>query len=136
MEAEIVAMCLRMYNNPSGAGTTTSGGTESIIMSVKAHRDWARDVKGITEPEMYAFQLFMSRSLASMTSPSESCPNLRMLHLTKVSRILASKYTLSLSTESPVKWTFSESLEPCECRFYTDEVHCTKTTSEMAILSW
>ncbi|KAH8119045.1 pyridoxal phosphate-dependent transferase [Phellopilus nigrolimitatus] len=52
MEAEVVAMCLRMYNNPDGAGTMTSGGTESIIMSVKMHRDWARAVKGITEPEM------------------------------------------------------------------------------------
>jgi sphinganine-1-phosphate aldolase len=54
MEAEIVAMCLRMYNNPTGAGATTSGGTESILMSVKTHRDWARAVKGISEPEMYA----------------------------------------------------------------------------------
>ncbi|KAG9309272.1 pyridoxal phosphate-dependent transferase [Chiua virens] len=52
MEAEIVAMCLRMYNNPDGAGTMTSGGTESIVMAVKTYRDWARDVKGITEPEM------------------------------------------------------------------------------------
>ena len=52
MEAEVVAMCLRMYSNPNGAGVTTSGGTESIIMSVKTHRDWARAVKGITEPEM------------------------------------------------------------------------------------
>ncbi len=52
MDAEIVAMCLRMYGNPDGAGTTTSGGTESIIMAVKTHRDWARAVKGITEPEM------------------------------------------------------------------------------------
>ncbi|TDL15304.1 PLP-dependent transferase [Rickenella mellea] len=52
MEAEIVAMCLRMYNNPNGAGATTSGGTESIIMAVKTHREWARAVKGITEPEM------------------------------------------------------------------------------------
>ncbi|EKM54708.1 uncharacterized protein PHACADRAFT_258725 [Phanerochaete carnosa HHB-10118-sp] len=52
MEAEIVAMCLRMYNNPMGAGATTSGGTESIIMSVKTHRDWARATKGITEPEI------------------------------------------------------------------------------------
>lgn len=52
MEAEIVAMCLRMYNNPTGAGATTSGGTESIIMSVKTHRDWAKATKGITEPEM------------------------------------------------------------------------------------
>ncbi|KAI0798527.1 pyridoxal phosphate-dependent transferase, partial [Irpex lacteus] len=52
MEAEIVSICLRMYNNPNGAGTTTSGGTESIIMSVKTHKDWAREVKGIKEPEM------------------------------------------------------------------------------------
>lgn len=52
MEAEIVAMCLNLYNNPGGAGTMTSGGTESIIMAVKTHRDWARAVKGITEPEM------------------------------------------------------------------------------------
>lgn len=52
MEAEVVAMCLRMYNHPNGAGVMTSGGTESIIMSVKTHRDWARAVKGITEPEM------------------------------------------------------------------------------------
>ncbi|KAJ7217718.1 pyridoxal phosphate-dependent transferase [Mycena pura] len=52
MEAEIVAMTLKLYNKPDGAGTMTSGGTESIIMSVKTHRDWARVVKGITEPEM------------------------------------------------------------------------------------
>lgn len=53
MDAEIVAMCLSMYNSSNGAGTTTSGGTESILMSVKTHRDWARRVKGITEPELY-----------------------------------------------------------------------------------
>lgn len=52
MEAEVVAMCLRLYGNPDGAGAMTSGGTESIIMSVKAHRDWAYTTKGITEPEM------------------------------------------------------------------------------------
>ncbi|KAI0829854.1 PLP-dependent transferase [Trametes gibbosa] len=52
MEAEVVAMVLKMYNNPNGAGTTTSGGTESIVMAVKTYRDWARATKGITEPEM------------------------------------------------------------------------------------
>ncbi|KAG6874507.1 hypothetical protein C0995_010417 [Termitomyces sp. Mi166 len=52
MEAEIVAMCLKLYNNPNGAGTMTSGGTESIIMALKTYRDWARIVRGITEPEM------------------------------------------------------------------------------------
>lgn len=54
MEAEIVKMVLELYNAPpnEGAGTTTSGGTESILMACKTYRDWARDVKGITEPEM------------------------------------------------------------------------------------
>ena len=57
MEAEIVSMCLRMYNNPDGAGTMTSGGTESIVMAVKTYRDWAREVKGITDPEMWVSKL-------------------------------------------------------------------------------
>lgn len=53
MEAEIISMCLRMYNAPSAAcGTTTSGGTESILMACKAYRDWARKTKGITHPEL------------------------------------------------------------------------------------
>lgn len=53
MEAEIISMCLRMYNAPSTAcGTTTSGGTESILMACKAYRDWARKTKGISEPEL------------------------------------------------------------------------------------
>lgn len=61
MDAEIVSMCLSLYNSPlpastideyGGAGTTTSGGTESILMACKAYRDRARAEYGITEPEM------------------------------------------------------------------------------------
>lgn len=53
MEAEIVSMVLDMYNAPpEAAGATTSGGTESILMACKAHRDWGRAIKGITEPEI------------------------------------------------------------------------------------
>lgn len=71
MDAEVVAMVLSMYNAPpgQGVGTTTSGGTEvrrlhsaesiatlmtaqSILLACKAHRDWAKAVKGITEPEI------------------------------------------------------------------------------------
>lgn len=63
MEAEIVAMCLRLYNNPNGAGTMTSGGTESIIMALKTYRDWAKTVKGITEPEMYVNMLCLGEGL-------------------------------------------------------------------------
>lgn len=53
MEAEVVKMILELYNAPAeAAGTTTSGGTESILMACKSYRDWGRDVKGITKPEM------------------------------------------------------------------------------------
>ncbi|KAJ1024674.1 hypothetical protein NDA13_004601 [Ustilago tritici] len=53
MEAEIVSMVLRMYNAPADAvGATSSGGTESILLSCLAMREWGRAVKGITEPEL------------------------------------------------------------------------------------
>ncbi len=61
MDAEVVAMCLQLYNaqlptsaadQEGGAGTTTSGGTESILMACLAHRNRARDEFGITRPEM------------------------------------------------------------------------------------
>lgn len=54
MEAESVAMVLNMYNAPpSGCGTMTSGGSESILMACKTYRDMYKDLKGITSPEMY-----------------------------------------------------------------------------------
>jgi len=61
MDSEIVSMCLSLFNSPlptsaideqGGAGTTTSGGTESILMACKAYRDRAKAEYGITEPEM------------------------------------------------------------------------------------
>ncbi|RPB28043.1 PLP-dependent transferase [Terfezia boudieri ATCC MYA-4762] len=53
MEAEIVAMVLDMYHAPSSAGgTTTSGGTESILMACLAARNKAYHERGVTEPEM------------------------------------------------------------------------------------
>jgi sphinganine-1-phosphate aldolase len=33
-------------------GSLTSGGTESIILAIRAHKEWARDVKGITDPHI------------------------------------------------------------------------------------
>lgn len=66
-------MCLSLFNSPlpssaideaGGAGTTTSGGTESILMACKAYRDRARVERGITEPEMYvaSSSFFLTRS--------------------------------------------------------------------------
>lgn len=53
MEADIISMVVAMYNGGSEAcGTTTSGGTESILMAVKAYREWGREEKGITQPEI------------------------------------------------------------------------------------
>ncbi|KAF2723999.1 PLP-dependent transferase [Polychaeton citri CBS 116435] len=53
MEAEVVAMTLRLFNAPEdGAGVTTSGGTESIIMAVLAARQKAYSERGVRHPEM------------------------------------------------------------------------------------
>ena len=53
MESEIISMCLKMYNAPStGCGNVTSGGTESLLMAIKAYRDMAYELRGVTEPEM------------------------------------------------------------------------------------
>jgi len=53
-EAEIVAMTANMLNGQGGeiCGTLSSGGTESIMLAMKTYRDWARETKGITKPEM------------------------------------------------------------------------------------
>ena len=57
-EAEIVAMTAHMLGASQAAGdaqvcgTVTSGGTESILLAMKTYRDWARERKGITRPEM------------------------------------------------------------------------------------
>lgn len=56
-EAEIVAMTARMLGGATVpesrvCGTVASGGTESILLAMKTYRDWARETKGITEPEM------------------------------------------------------------------------------------
>lgn len=53
MEAEVVAMVLSLFNAPpSGAGVSTSGGTESILMACLSARQKAYVERGITEPEM------------------------------------------------------------------------------------
>jgi sphinganine-1-phosphate aldolase len=53
MEAEIVAMVLKLFNAPlDAAGVTTSGGTESILMACLSARKRAFVENGITEPEM------------------------------------------------------------------------------------
>ncbi|MGD2096491.1 MAG: aminotransferase class V-fold PLP-dependent enzyme [Desulfobacterales bacterium] len=61
-ESEIVSMTARMLGaDPQAAatdpdreicGVVTSGGTESILLAMKTYRDWARDQKHVTRPEM------------------------------------------------------------------------------------
>jgi len=53
MENEVVALAARHLNGDAGVvGNFTSGGTESILLAVKAARDHAREKRGIVEPEM------------------------------------------------------------------------------------
>ncbi len=63
-EAEIVAMTAHMLGAgqveaPFGSeegicGSVTSGGSESILLAMKTYRDYYRDKRGITEPEIVA----------------------------------------------------------------------------------
>lgn len=53
MEAEVVAMVLSLFSAPpTGAGVTTSGGTESILMACLSARNKAYQERNVTEPEM------------------------------------------------------------------------------------
>src|SRR5215831_8714144 len=53
MEAEVVSMAAGLFHGDDDVvGTMTTGGTESIMMAVKAAREWARHEKGIARPEM------------------------------------------------------------------------------------
>ena len=62
-ESEIVAMVGKMLHgdevskhNPDDeiCGVVTSGGTESIYNAMYVYREWGRDQKGITQPEVVA----------------------------------------------------------------------------------
>ncbi|XP_055836776.1 sphingosine-1-phosphate lyase [Episyrphus balteatus] len=53
MEAEVVKMISTLFNGGENtSGTMTTGGTESILLACKAYRDYAREIKGITKPNM------------------------------------------------------------------------------------
>ncbi|KDO81829.1 hypothetical protein CISIN_1g009181mg [Citrus sinensis] len=57
-EAEVIAMTAALLGNKEKAsggqvcGNMTSGGTESILLAVKSSRDYMRNKRGITRPEM------------------------------------------------------------------------------------
>jgi sphinganine-1-phosphate aldolase len=59
-EAEIVSMTAHMLGGAHASpgapivGTVSSGGTESILLAMKAYRDFARERRGIAEPEIVA----------------------------------------------------------------------------------
>jgi sphinganine-1-phosphate aldolase len=53
MEAEVVSMTVGLFSGDSSAcGCVTTGGTESILLAVKAYRDWGRSDRGITRPNI------------------------------------------------------------------------------------
>ena len=53
LESEVVAMCASMLHGDRNVrGSVTMGGTESILLAMKAYRDYYRHKKGITEPEV------------------------------------------------------------------------------------
>jgi glutamate/tyrosine decarboxylase-like PLP-dependent enzyme len=51
-ESEVIAMTANLLGHPDAVGNMTTGGTESILMGVKAARDRAREERDVTAPEM------------------------------------------------------------------------------------
>ena len=53
IQAEVVGICADLFHGPpTAAGFMTSGGTESILMAVKAARERGRAERGISDPHM------------------------------------------------------------------------------------
>lgn len=52
IQSEVVGACAALFHGDTAAGFMTSGGTESILMAVKAARERGRAERGVTEPEM------------------------------------------------------------------------------------
>ncbi len=104
MEAEVVAMVLAMFNAPAGgAGVTTSGGTESILMACLSARQKGRVERGVTEPEMCV--QVTADVYHSLTHPG-SCPKLLMQHFGKQEITSVSRYTLSLVQHLAMPYTY------------------------------
>lgn len=54
MDAEVVAMVSSLFHSPSSCGTTTSGGTELLLLAGLAAREFGAKYKGIRHPEVIA----------------------------------------------------------------------------------
>jgi glutamate/tyrosine decarboxylase-like PLP-dependent enzyme len=52
LQSDILRACADLCHGPEAAGALTAGGTESILMAVKAARERGRVERGVTEPEM------------------------------------------------------------------------------------
>ncbi len=53
IQSDVVGICAELFHGgPDAAGFMTSGGTESILMAVKAARERGKAERGITAPEM------------------------------------------------------------------------------------
>ncbi len=50
-EAEIVAMTSDLVHG-TGVGVVTSGGSESLITALYSYREWARETRGVTRPNL------------------------------------------------------------------------------------
>jgi sphinganine-1-phosphate aldolase len=51
-EAELVHMTANLLHSPSGVGCTSSGGTESILLAIRAHLQYYGKRRGIVHPEL------------------------------------------------------------------------------------
>ncbi|KAJ9446962.1 Sphingosine-1-phosphate lyase [Diplonema papillatum] len=107
MEIEVIAMVVGMFHGDDDAcGALTSGGTESILLAMKAYRDMAFDQRCVSQPEIVlpetahaaffkAADYFKIRARKARVDP-ETC-KVDMAHL----RSLITSNTVALVASAP-----------------------------------
>ena len=52
IEAEVIKMTVEAFGDPEAFGCITTGGTESIMLAIYSYKNYAREKRGITKPNM------------------------------------------------------------------------------------
>ena len=106
MEAEVVSFCVNLFNGgPEACGTVTSGGTESILLAMRAYRGLAYS-RGIEYPEIIGstatHAAFMKAAdYFCMKFVAVSCdPLTRKVNLNKMKKAITSR-TIVLIGNAP-----------------------------------
>nr|CCA15103.1 unnamed protein product [Albugo laibachii Nc14] len=97
MEAQVIAMTTKLFNggNVDVCGCFSSGGTESIILAAKTHREWYFHKHSIIKPEIIAAE-------TAHAAIDKACSMLKI----KLVKVPVNQVTMKMDTNA-VKWNIT-----------------------------